>query len=247
MKNVILVIFDAADVAALPLILAELAPPERLWIVHNPSIGIDVATAAREADGVVANLKALQKAAIAKQDFAAAIALRDQIQDATVNRDTAIKVAYERIPQPELQALHDKAISPVVAWSNQHRINAMATCLKDEHEKNQVGALLQYLLPQWPPEIPHGEYALIFPTSGTGKAVSAQVVVPMRTLTSPPVSAPPKPVVPEFAPDVMRRHQLKKNFALVAARKKYGIAAAIPKQEAIDWIIKTEFPEAVPT
>jgi len=168
MLKVIVPVFTDSDLKALPNCLRYLAqqPVETLLVLHGPNVGVVNAQTAAEYDQRIANLGTRKKELTLVEDFAGAQKAKEEIETLKVERDMAIREGWQKIPEAERAAMYKKAFGD---------IGTEPICLREAYQHDQVFSMLQAFLPQWPSDIPHGEYSLVWPRS-----VPTTLEIPLR-------------------------------------------------------------------
>jgi len=236
MKNVLIPLLEQPDLDALRNCLLFLGKngTETLMIVINPNIGITDAAVTADIDKRISDLRGAIEQCKQRDDFTAAIQYKEDLEAAQVDRDLAIRDGWSKIPEPDRRKIYQKALGNIGT-------DAIFP-LRENYSYAEFYRALHELQSQWPKDMPQGEYAIVWPRS-----VSPQeqpVAASMAEVSASSLQSQKPLALKPSNPAQERRSALKRHFALVSAKKKYGIPDTTPKETAIDQIIRLEFPEA---
>ena len=232
MKSVLIPILEQPDLDALRNCLLFLSRngTEVLMIVINPNVGITDDAVTADIDKRISDLRGAIEQCKQRDDFTAAIQYKEDLEAAQVDRDLAIRDGWSKIPEPDRRKIYQKALGNIGT-------DAIFP-LRENYSYAEFYRALHELQSQWPKDMPHGEYAIVWPRSVSNQTPMANpkaVAVARMEIAAQKRSSDPQEE---------RRSALKRHFALVSAKKKHGIPDATPKETAIDQIIRLEFPEA---
>ena len=239
MKSAIVAIFDEKDLAALPNCTRFLfnSGVETVCFLHSPSIGITNESLTAPFEKQITDLTTAKKAAADREDYDAAKGFASQIEDAKTERDTAIREGWSKIPEADRMKIYRTVLNPDVLGTE------AIFPLKENYPKEEIFRALHELQSVWPADLPPGEFSVVWPLS-IAPQTKPRVMEAPQVLTAGKLSKAPTETDNGFSPEQVRRDQLKRHFALVAARKKYDIPDSLPKEQAIENIIAREFPKA---
>lgn len=163
MKNLILLIFTEADLKAVPEAAARLKTMgiERLWILHNPHLGMPYPATAKALDEEITINTTGMNTMAARQNFTDAAKYRDAANDLRVKRDLEIKNAYKGIPQADIEKAYDAAFAPISQESTGIP-NILREAVADPLSADQVFQYLHGQTAAWVDQFPHGEYAIFW-------------------------------------------------------------------------------------
>lgn len=234
MRSVIVPVFSQADLEALPNCLRYLAQQnvETLLVLHGPNVGVVNADATKEFDQRISNLDTRKRELVLVDDFEGAKKAKEEIETLRVERDMAIREGWKKVPEDQRAAAYKEAFS---------NIGTEPLCLREAYQPDQVFAMLQAFLPQWPSDIQHGEYSLVWPRSVA--TVSAQK---QGISVSPGVAKAWK----EEREDKRsyREQQLRKSkfMGIKAAAVKAGVyEAGMSTDQLVEAVLAKEYPSAV--
>lgn len=178
MKNIILLVFTQPDVEALGKAAAMIRGSgcERLWIIHNPTIGVSENDALKAFDRDIHDLDEAVTQASARRDFAAAADYQERLTRRKVDRDLARREGFKQIPPDELDRIHDRVLAPLV--NPPVARNVQITPLSEAHDESMVGEVLVMVKQLWPKELKAGEFAVIWPRA-INEPAAVKVAVPV--------------------------------------------------------------------
>lgn len=237
MRSVIVPLFDDADLAALPNCLRYLANAgvEILMVIHGPNVGVVSTDVTTELDKKIADLGVRKKELTMVEDFSGAQRAKEEIEGLKIERDMKIRDGWRGVDEAKRQEMYKKAFG---------NIGTEPICLREAYGHDQLFTMLQALLPQWPADVKHGEYSLVWPRSVATVAVKkpSVAVVPESVLRS----------VGDYAMQVrgkeLREQELKSmhHLKVSALAKKAGIEIkGIKTPDLIKTLLDKEYPEAV--
>lgn len=195
MRSVILLIFDDADLAALPNCLRYLANAgtETLLIIHGPNVGVVATDATAEIDKKIAELGVRKKELTMVEDFSGAQRAKEEIEGLKIERDMKIRDGWRGVDEAKRQEMYKAAFKDV---------GTEPVCLREAYSHDQAFTMLQSYLPQWPSDLAHGSYSIIWPRS-----VAPVAAKPLGTAIAPATqktTAAEKPSVGAVSESVLR-------------------------------------------
>lgn len=250
MLHVLVPVFTAADVAAVPqtVKLLRLLKPLAVVVVNNPSLGITSETATQEVDKQIADLERAKADAASREDYEGAKAFKMQIEDAKMKRVDILREGWKQVSPEARGQTYDKLFvdefTKVLGPLGVYVANLPLT--EDATPENLLSTLANFGT-AWPKCLPHSQYAIIWPQSVT--PITVPVAAPE------PVSAPPKvvtapkpsksPVAAPASPREAREKKLKQYFTLKSAAQEHGIPMeGRSGADVREQILAIEFPEA---
>lgn len=158
LTKVIVPVFTQSDLESLPNCLRYLAQQgtETLLVLHGPNVGVVNAEATKEFDEKISAQETRKKELTLVENYADAQKAKEQIETLRVDRDMAIREAWKKVPEDQRQAMYKKAFA---------NIGDAVLCLREAYQHDQVFTMLQAFLPQMPADLPHGEFAIVWPRS----------------------------------------------------------------------------------
>lgn len=236
--NLILPIFNDTDAAASGKVVPFLKSlkPQRVWLILAPSVGVTAKDATKDIDARIARLEQDKNAAVGREDFAAASQFKQQIEDAKTERDNALRDGWRSVPTAQRDAAYDKVAAP---YGELGQVGAAVqmTILSEDFANDNLLGMLNSLRPQWPAEIPHGEYALVWPQSvrnAPDVGMTAPASKPAATPAPKPAADKPDTKTPEGLSEYYRKYfmALKKDAAT------FGVSMDGPKDEVIAAVVE---------
>lgn len=187
MKNLILLIFTTEDLAAVPQAVQRLKSMaiDRLWIMHNPHLGLPYPATATALDEEIALCEHAKASAIARENFTDATNYRDQGNALRVKRDLEIKNAYKGLPKSQLDRVYAGAFGSITAKSTGIP-NILIEAIGDPLSPDQAFQYLHQQTGQWVDQFPHGEYGIAWI-----RALPEPANSPTRSQLAPRVSVKP--------------------------------------------------------
>lgn len=165
MKSVIVPVFSDSDLKALPNALRYLARQnvEILLVIHGPNVGVVNAEVTKEFDSRIAQLDTKKRELTLVEDYIGASRVKEEIETARVERDMAVREGWKNVPEEQRQTAYKKAFA---------NIGTEPMCLREAYQPDQLFTMLQAFLPQFPSDIAHGEYAIVWPRSVASPSVA---------------------------------------------------------------------------
>lgn len=230
MQSVLIPVFSDEDLQALRnclRFLASLPDVERVLVLHGPNIGVVNADATKEIDAKIAQKDTHKRELVAVEDFEGAKRIKGEIEALRVDRDMKIRDGWKNVPEDKRAAAYAKAFAG---------IGTEPVCLREAYQPDQLFTMLQAFLPQWPSDIAHGEYAIIWPRSITQHKIDQ---------FPKPKDNPHSPQVKKTAGRSEREQELKSmhHVAAIQVAKKAGIEVKGKKVvDIISELLDKEFP-----
>lgn len=161
MKNLILLIFTQADVESIPQAVTRLRTMgiERLWIVHNPHLGLPYPASAKTLDDEIALCERDKALSIARENFDDAAKHRNAANGLRVKRDLEIKNGYKALTVEQLQRVYTETFA-AISQESTGIPNILMEATPDPLSPDQVFQYLHSQTAQWVDQFPHGEYAI---------------------------------------------------------------------------------------
>lgn len=226
MNNILIPVFTDDDAKALPNVVTFLkgVKPKVVIVIHNPSVGINSASATAVVDAKINDLKKAKGDAITREDFAAAEKYKRQIEDATLERGDVLRTGWKSIPEASRNAIYDKMNEPMVGAAQEMGTRFTAIQLLEDQPAENLFITLANFGRAWPDSLPHGNFSIIWPQNVPVNAVSAaqEAASPAPRVTTAPV-VKKSAVAPPLSPRAAREKQLKQFFTLKKAALSHGV------------------------
>jgi len=255
MKNILLLIQNQADIAALATASREIKKlnTEGCWLVFSPAVLVDTAAAAKEHDVAIRDINDAMTACAGRLDFAGAAQYKLKLDAAILDKAESVKNAYKKMTAAEQESAFQRVFGDFV--KNPPAANMKVTQHSDHYEPESWIEFLNSLKGAWFAPFTPGTFSILWPTSlpetksgtivpKTEKAVVAKVVkeetaivlnpsdytAPSPPTYTPPASAPtPPPTHPALpAPGVRPKGiapQMTPEFKQIMAMGLDGVAA----------------------
>lgn len=238
-------VLSPEDATALPTCAASLkhSGVKRLWLIHAPSLGVTNTSVSNSFDERLKTLKQKEQEAAGRGDYDAAKNFQQEAESVQIERDVAVKKGWEAVPEQERNAAYDKALAPLLDPKSFSDIKV--TVLREDYQPDGLFGMMQGMMAQWPTDIQHGRYSIMWPQGCVRPLASEGMNAPEK---EPAVSIqqPQKATSNQtLSPKEVRRRELSKYMKLRSVAKQHNIPLeGRPNQEVIEAVLAIEFPEA---
>lgn len=196
-NSVLVPVFTAADLAALPNTVAWLKTqkPERVLFLVNPSVGITGPELTLVHDKKIALLEAEKKAAAQADQFELAKTKKTELEGAIMERDAALREGWKSVPEAQRKAVYARVLAG---------LGTEPVMLREAYSADEQFTMLNSFRAQWPLDIRLDNYVLVWPQSIRKiEPVASPVHAPLLPVTTAVKTPPTEPVthkivVPEW-------------------------------------------------
>jgi hypothetical protein len=192
MNNILIPVFTDEDAKALPKVANYLrsVKPKSVVVIHNPSVGINSASATEAVDKKIADLEKAKSDAIAREDFAAADRFKRQVEDEKVGRGDVLRSGWKSVSEADRAKVYEQMNKPLLDAAETLGFRfAGITLLEDQPPENLFITLANFGR-AWPTSLPHGKFSLIWPQDAPENAspVVQEAVSPDPKVNTAPVA-----------------------------------------------------------
>lgn len=256
MSKLLLLVQTEADVQHLPAAAQAIlaSPITGVWVVFSPAVTVNASEAAAKLDGEIDALKAAERAAADRGDYAAAAGYKAQREGKELDRQKALRDAWKNAPAEERQRKTKEIFAPFGDVLKAKGLAVKITGHSDHYDRDQWVAMLNSLSGVWFKEFAVGGFVVGWPEAvetslqqPVGQYPSAQThsdapLVVIEQKRNVPLTPAEEKAVQAVVPKT-RREELSsmKYFTLVGTAKKAGVDPAGKKgPQIIDEILAAE-------